>query len=162
MSVQSVRALFEQAGLGHLVRYNEVVSDTVANAAAMLHCKEAQIAKTMSFLVGEEPIVIVSSGDAKIDNARYKAVFATKAKMIPYEQVENYTGHIPGGICPFACKEGVKVYLDESLKRFDVAYTGGGDEHNIVEVTIPILERFTGYVEWLDVCKGWREEENNG
>lgn len=154
MSVESVKELFEKNGLAELVHYSETVSDTVENAAAMIGCKPEQIAKTMSFLIGDEAILIVSSGDAKIDNQKYKAAFATKAKMIPFDEAEKYTGHLPGGICPFAYKDGVKVYLDESLKRFDVVYTGGGDEHNTVEVTIPLLEKLSGYESWIDVCKG--------
>ena len=140
MSVQSVRKLFCDAGLGDLVLYSEVISDTVENAAAMIGCEPRQIAKTMSFLLGDAAIVIVASGDAKIDNGKYKAEFGTKARMIPYAEVEGYTGHLPGGICPFALKENVAVFLDESLKRFDVVYTGGGDEHNTVKVTLPLLD----------------------
>lgn len=155
MSVQSVRELFRKENLEHLVLYSDEISDTVENAAAMIGCQPAQIAKTMSLLVDGCPIVIVSGGDAKIDNAKYKRVFGTKAKMISYGDVEALTGHIPGGICPFACKQDVKVYLDISLKRFDIVYTGGGDEHNTVKVTIPQLEQFSGYTEWVDVCKGW-------
>lgn len=158
MSVESVRKLFESQNLGELVHYSEVVSDTVENAASMIGCRPEQIAKTMSFLIGEQPMMVVASGDAKIDNSKYKAQFGTKAKMIPYDSVEHLTGHIPGGICPFACNEGVVVYLDESLKRFDVVYTGGGDEHNTVEVTIPLLERLSGFESWVDVCKGWQME----
>lgn len=155
MSVESVKDLFEKEGMGDRVRYSEVISDTVENAAEMIGCEFAQIAKTMSFLVDENPIVIVASGDTKIDNAKYKSVFGTKAKMIPFARVEELTGHIPGGISPFACKADVKVYLDESLKRFDIVYTGGGDEHNTVEVTIPVLEKLSEYKSWIDVCKGW-------
>lgn len=153
MSVESVRNLFKSNGLEHLVRYSEVTSETVETAAAMIGCQPAQIAKTMSFIVDDKPIVIVSTGDTKTDNAKFKETFHTKAKMIPFDMVEEMTGHIPGGICPFACKPDVKVYLDESLKRFEVVYTGGGDEHNTVEVTIPILEKYSNYVSWVDVCK---------
>lgn len=155
MSVKSVRELFKEAGLEGLVLYNETVSDTVENAAALLKCQPAQIAKTMSFIVNDAPIVIAVSGDAKIDNGKYKAVFKTKAKMIPFQEVELLTGHIPGGICPFALKENVKVYLDISLKRFDLVYTGSGDEHNTVKVTIGQLEQFSAAQGWIDVCKDW-------
>ena len=158
MSVQGVRKLFCDAGLEELVLYSEVVSDTVENAAAMIGCEPCQIAKTMSFLLEDMPIVIVASGDAKIDNGKYKAEFATKAKMIPYGEVEGYTGHLPGGVCPFALKEGVTVFLDESLKRFDVVYTGGGDEHNTVKVTLSQLEQYSNYKKWVDVCKNWNDE----
>ena len=157
MSVESVRKLFSDAGLGDLVLYSEVISDTVENAAAMIGCEPRQIAKTMSFLLGDAAIVIVASGDAKIDNGKYKAEFGTKARMIPYAEVEGYTGHLPGGICPFALKENVAVFLDESLKRFDVVYTGGGDEHNTVKVTLPLLEQYSNYKKWIDVCKNWND-----
>lgn len=153
MSVESVRKLFEKANLKDLVLYSEVISDTVENAADLLGCEPSQIAKTMCFMVNETPVLIVSSGDVKVDNSKYKAFFGTKAKMIPYEDVEKYTGHLPGGICPFALKEGVKVYLDESLKRFNIVYTGGGDEHNTVKVTIKQLEEMSNYIKWIDVCK---------
>lgn len=156
MSVEKVKALFIKAGLSERLRYSEVISDTVENAAKMIGCQPAQIAKTMSFLLPERPIVIVSSGDAKIDNAKYKQTFGVKAKMIPLERVEALTGHLPGGISPFACEDDVLVYLDESLKRFDIVYAGAGDEHNTVEVTISLLEQLSGYEAWVDVCKGWQ------
>ena len=157
MSVESVRELFRKNNLEELVLYSEVISDTVENAANMLGCEPKQIAKTMSFILEDKPIVIVSSGEAKIDNSKYKTYFNNKAKMIPFEQVEELTGHIPGGISPFALKENVKVYLDISLKRFDIVYAGAGDEHNTVKVTIEQLEKFSNYIEWIDVCKNWNE-----
>lgn len=157
MSVESVRLLFRSIGMEECVRYDEVISDTVENAAEMIGCKPAQIAKTMSFVVDDKPIIIVASGDAKIDNTKYKSIFSSKAKMIPFDKVEEFIGHLPGGVCPFACKPEVKIYLDESLKRFDIVYTGGGDEHNTVEVSIPLLEKLRKYESWIDVCKGWQE-----
>lgn len=153
MSVQSVRELFTKNNLESLVLYNEKISDTVENAAMLLGCEPKQIAKTISFIINDKPVIIVTSGDVKIDNAKYKNFFNSKAKMIPYEEVEKFTGHIPGGICPFGLKEDVKVYLDISLKRFDIVYTGGGDEHNTVKVTIEQLEKYSNYIEWIDVCK---------
>lgn len=153
MSVKSVRKLFKTNGLEDLVLYNEIVSDTVENAASLLGCEPKQIAKTMCFLIEDKPIVIVTSGDTKIDNSKYKNLFNIKAKMIPFDEVENFTGHKPGGVCPFALKENVEVYLDVSLKRFDYVYTGGGDEHNTVKVTISQLEEYSKYSNWIDVCK---------
>lgn len=153
MSVESVKTLFENEGMGERFHFNEIISDTVQNAAEMIGCQPAQIAKTMSFIVNDEPIVIVTSGDVKIDNSKYKKTFSDKAKMIPFDNVEEATGHSPGGICPFACKPGVKVYLDESLKQFEIVYTGGGDEHHTVEVTLALLEKLSGYESWIDVCK---------
>lgn len=158
MSVQSVRKLFKRNCLEHLVIYNDIVSDTVENAALMLDCEPKQIAKTMTFInKDKKAIAIVTSGEAKIDNFKYKNEFNIKAKMIPFDEVEKLTGHIPGGICPFALNDGVSVYLDISLKRFDVVFTGGGDEHNIVKVNIKQLEKYSNYVKWIDVCKNWDE-----
>ena len=153
MSVESVKSLFEKEGLSRLVHYSDIVSDTVETAASMIGCMPAQILKTMTFIVNDKPIAIALSGDMKIDNSKYNKYFGVKAKMIPFDLVESITGHIPGGVCPFACNENVKVYLDESLKRFDVVYSGGGDEHNTVEVTIPILEKLSKYEAWIDVSK---------
>lgn len=155
MSVKSVREFFKKLDLEELVMYNEVISDTVINAAKLLGCKPMQIAKTMCFIVNDKPLLIVTSGDAKIDNSKYKNLFGVKAKMIPYDEVEALTGHIPGGICPFALKDDIRVYLDISLKRFDTVYTGGGDEHNTVKVTISQLEKYSNFVDWVDVCKDW-------
>lgn len=155
MSVESVRELFKKDQLEDLVFYSEKISDTVENAARLLGCREEQIAKTMLFTVDNNPVVIVASGDAKIDNQKYKSYFNSKAIMIPYQEVEEVTGHIPGGICPFGLKDNVKVYLDRSLKRFDIVYTGGGDEHNTVKVNIEQLEKYSRYIEWVDVCKNW-------
>ena len=155
MSLEAVKQYFKEQDMESRVMEFQQSSATVEEAAAAIRCEPRQLAKTMSFLVDENPIVIVASGDTKIDNAKYKSVFGTKAKMIPFARVEELTGHIPGGISPFACKANVKVYLDESLKRFDIVYTGGGDEHNTVEVTIPVLEKLSEYKSWIDVCKGW-------
>lgn len=158
MSVESVQALFDRENLGQAVLFSETTSDTVEHAAELIGCEPCQIAKTMSFLVNDDPVVIVTAGDAKIDNARYKAFFAAKARMIPYGEVERYTGHLPGGVCPFALKENVAVYLDVSLKRFEVVFTGGGDEHHTIRVTLEQLERLSASSGWIDVCKGWTED----
>ena len=158
MSVESVNALFAREGLSEAVLFSPTVSDTVEHAAQLLGCEPRQIAKTMSLLLGEGAVVVVASGDAKIDNVKYKAAFSAKAKMVPFEQVEALTGHLPGGVCPFALKKNVPVYLDESLKRFEVVFTGGGDEHHTVRVTLPQLERLSGSSGWIDVCTGWQEE----
>lgn len=157
MSYTKVKELFEKDNLGGVVRYSNEVSDTVENAAKMIGCEPKQIAKTMSFLVDEEPIVVVVAGDAKIDNSKYKAYFNYKAKMIPFDDVESLVGHTPGGICPFAVNPNVKVYLDISLKRFDIVYTGGGNENATVKVTIDQLEKYSNSNEWVDVCKNWNE-----
>ncbi|WP_337502930.1 YbaK/EbsC family protein, partial [Clostridium sp.] len=102
------------------------------------------IAKTMSFLQGEQPVLILTEGTAKVDNRKYKDTFHVKAKMIPFEQVEEVTGHAPGGVCPFGIKDGIEVYLDESLKRFETVYPAAGDDHSAVRLTIPELEEVSG------------------
>lgn len=159
MSVESVRKLFKENNLENLILYNETISDTVENAALALGCSPKQIAKTISFLIDEKPIVIVVSGDAKIDNSKYKRKFNKKAKMIPSNKVDDLTGYTPGGVCPFALKENVSVYLDISLKRFDIVYTGGGDKYNTIKVTIEQLEKYSNYIEWIDVCKNWNNHQ---
>lgn len=114
---------------------------------------EAEIAKTLSFLVEEKPVLIVAAGDARINNAKFKAEFHTKAKMIPAEYVEVLTGHAIGGVCPFGVNEGVEVYLDESLKRFSIIYPACGSSNSAVKLTIEELERTSRYKKWIDVCK---------
>ncbi len=159
MAYEKVRAFFEEKHMEEKVRVHATPCDTVPHAAANFGCEEARIAKTMSFLIDDQPIVIVSAGDAKVKNNKYKAYFHKKAKMIPWDQVEEITGHEPGGVCPFALKEGVRVYLDESLKRFDVVHAAAGRPDATVSLTIPELEATSGMLEWVDLCDGWREEE---
>ena len=112
-----------------------------------------RIAKTLSFLVGERAVLVVAAGDAKIDNKKYKAFFHTKAKMLSPEQVTELIGHAIGGVCPFAVKSGVDVYLDESLRRFETVFPACGSSNSAVELTIPELEKYSGFKEWIDVCK---------
>ena len=153
MSFVKAKEYLKKFGLDNKVKEFDTSSATVKEAAVALNCKEAEIAKTLSFLVGGKPILIVTAGNRKIDNAKYKAEFNTKAKMIPYDDVENYTGHKPGGVCPFSVKENVKVYLDESLKRFDIIYPACGSSNSAVKLTIDELEKTSNYEKWVDVCK---------
>ena len=132
-----------------------VSSATVELAAEALHCEPCRIAKTLSFMVGEKPVLIVAAGDTKIDNPKYKAQFGTKAKMLTPEQAETLVGHAVGGVCPFAVQPGVAVYLDASLKRFETVFPACGSSNSAIELTIPELERYSGYTAWVDVCKGW-------
>ena len=134
----------------------EVSSATVELAAAALNCEPGRIAKTLSFLVGEKPILIVSAGDVKIDNSKYKKTFGKKAKMLTQDQVVELIGHAVGGVCPFAIKEGVTVYLDASLKKYETVFPACGSSNSAIELTIPEMEKYSGYKEWVDVCK-----ENN-
>lgn len=158
MAIDKVRAYFRQFGMEDRVREFEASSATVELAAQALNCEPRRIAKTLSFLVEDKPILIVAAGDAKIDNHSYKAQFATKAKMLTPEQVDALVGHGVGGVCPFAVNEGVAVYLDQSLKRFETVFPACGSASSAIELTIPELERYSGYTAWVDVCKGWREE----
>lgn len=153
MSFEKVKAYFDGQGIGDKVLEFEQSSATVALAAAAVGCEPAKIAKTMSFYVDDAPVLIVTAGDTKVDNKKFKAYFHQKAKMISFEEVEAATGHAPGGVCPFVLKEGIKVYLDESMKRFDVVYPAAGSSNSAVKLTIHELEKYTGYIEWIDVCK---------
>ena len=153
MSVERVKNYFKEMGMEERVLEFEVSSATVELAAQALHCEPCRIAKTLSFHVGDKTVLIVAAGDAKIDNPKYKAKFGTKAKMLSYEEAEPLIGHAVGGVCPFAINEGVEVYLDESLKRFETVFPACGSSNSAIELTIPELEKYSGYVEWIDVCK---------
>lgn len=153
MSIERVRDYFRDMGMEERVMEFEVSSATVELAAQALHCEPCRIAKTLSFHVGDRVVLIVAAGDVKIDNPKYKAQFGTKAKMLSYEEAEPLIGHGVGGVCPFAVNEGVEVYLDESLKRFETVFPACGSSNSAIELTIPELEQYSGYVEWIDVCK---------
>lgn len=153
MSIEKVKAYFASRGMAERVLEFPVSSATVALAAEALGCEPCRIAKTLSFLVEDRPILIVAAGDAKIDNPKYKAQFGTKAKMLTPEQAEELIGHAVGGVCPFAVNEGVTVYLDESLKRFQTVFPACGSGNSAIELTIPELEEHSGYAGWVDVCK---------
>ena len=135
------------------VQVFEDSSATVKEAAERLNCEEALIAKTMGFLVGDKTTLILAAGDAKIDNAKYKGEFKTKAKMIPYDQVLELVGHEPGGVCPFGINDGIEVYLDDSLKRFEIVYPACGSANSAVKLNISELEKSSNYLKWIDVCK---------
>ena len=159
MSITAARAYLAERGYADKIQEFDVSSATVALAAEALHCEPARIAKTLAFLVGEESILIVAAGDIKIDNPRYKAQFGAKAKMIPVEELNERIGHEIGGVCPFGIRDGVRVYLDESLKRFTTVFPACGSANSAIELTIPELESLSGYTAWIDVGKGWREGE---
>lgn len=152
MSCEAVKAYLESVGFGDRFVLREMTADTVEHAAASIGCLPAQIAKTMSFLLGDKVILIVASGDTKIANAKYKATFGAKAAMVPFDQVEALTGHVPGGVCPYALPDGVEVYLDETLKRFEVSHTSGGSHNATVGLSPAELEQITNPVSWVDVC----------
>ena len=131
-------------------------SATVALAAEALGCEPCRIAKTLSFLVDGKPVLVVAAGDAKIDNPKYKARFGTKAVMLTPDQAVTLVGHAVGGVCPFAVNEGVAVYLDISLKRFATVFPACGSSSSAIELTIPELEKYSGSLDWIDVCKNWQ------
>lgn len=153
MSLEKAKAYLAEKGYADHVIELEDSSATVQLAAQALGVEPGMIAKTMSFLIGEEAILILTEGTARVDNRKYKDTFHMKAKMIPFEEVENWIGHAPGGVCPFGIKEGVKVYLDESLKQFDTVYPAAGNDHSAVKLTIAELEEVVEAVGWVDVCK---------
>lgn len=153
MSIERVTAYFEKFEMADRIQEFEVSSATVELAAAALGCEPERIAKTLSFLLDGQAILIVAAGDARIDNSKYKAKFGKKAKMISFDDVENFIGHAVGGVCPFAVNEGVTVYLDESLKRFETVFPACGSSNSAIELSLPELEKYSGYAEWVDVCK---------
>lgn len=155
MALEKVISYFEQAGLKDRVKVFEQSSATVELAALAVGCEPAHIAKTMSFLLGDKPILIVTAGDARIENKKYKAFFGQKAKMIPWDDVESYIGHAPGGVCPFQINDGVDTYLDISLKRFDTVYPAAGSDNSAVALSIKELEKHSNSKEWIDICKNW-------
>ncbi|HHZ16030.1 MAG TPA: YbaK/EbsC family protein [Peptococcaceae bacterium] len=157
MAIEKVRAYFRQWGMEGRILEFEVSSATVELAAKALNCAPERIAKTLSFKVNDHCVLIVAAGDARIDNQKFKGKFGTKAKMLSPEETEKLVGHAVGGVCPFAVNEGVKIYLDESLKRFTTVFPACGSSNSAIELTIPELEQYTNYGEWVDICKDWRE-----
>ncbi len=153
MSIEKVRMYFNKYGIDDRIQEFDVSSATVALAAEALHCEPQRIAKTLSFLADDHAVLIVAAGDTKIDNAKYKAQFGTKAKMLSPDEVENMVGHAVGGVCPFAVNEGVDVYLDRSLKRFVTVFPACGSSNSAIELTIEELEKYSGSTKWVDVCK---------
>ena len=160
MSIEKVRAHFKPLGIEERIREFDVSSATVELAAVAVGVEGARIAKSLSFKVEDKPIIIVVAGDAKVDNSRYKAQFHTKAKMLTHEEAHELIGHDVGGVCPFALPEDVKVYLDVSMKRFETVFPAAGSSNSAVEMTCDELERYaSNFAAWVDVCKGWRPEE---
>lgn len=153
MSIDRVKAYFRSKGMEDRVLEFDVSSATVELAAQALQCEGCRIAKTLSFHVGDKVVLIVSAGDAKIDNKKYKAQFGKKAKMLSYEETEPLIGHPVGGVCPFAVNDGVEVYLDDSLKRFETVFPACGSANSAIELTIPELEKYSDALGWVDVCK---------
>ena len=153
MSFAAAKQYLEEKGFGDRVIVPEESSATVADAARALGCEPGMIAKTLSFLVEDRPVLILAEGMARVDNRKFKDRFNCKAKMIPGDMVEDLVGHPPGGVCPFGVKDGVTVYLDESLKQHETVYPAAGDGKSAVKLSIAELEICSGYTDWVDVCK---------
>ena len=153
MAIEKVKEYFKSLGIEERIQEFEISSATVELAAKALNCEESRIAKTLSFHVGDKVVLVVAAGDVKIDNPKYKAQFGTKAKMLSFDEAEPLIGHAVGGVCPFALNEGVEIYLDESLKRFDTVFPACGSSNSAIELSIKEVEEYSQYISWVDVCK---------
>ena len=153
MSVEKVKKFFAELGEPEkVVEFNESTA-TSEEAASVLNCEVGRIAKTISVFADKKPILILLGGDMKLDNKKFKAQFGTRPKMIPVEEVENFIGHSVGGVCPFAVNDGVKIFFDESLKRFDFIYPAAGSSNSIVKINLIELEKYIKSAGWVDVAK---------
>ena len=156
MAIEKVKEFFRQHSMEDKVLEFETSSATVELAAQALHCEPCRIAKTLSFMGKEGPLLVVAAGDAKIDNPKFKAQFGTKPKMLTPEENVELIGHAVGGVCPFAVNDGVKIYLDESLKRFETVFPACGSANSAIELTMEELETYSSFAAWIDVCKAWQ------
>ncbi len=155
MSIERVRAYFRELGMEERVMEFETSSATVELAAQTVGVIPARIAKTLSFKGSEGVILVVTAGDAKIDNKLYKAEFGFKAKMLTADEAVELVGHAVGGVCPFATNDGVDVYLDESMKRFDTVFPAAGSGNSAIELTCDELYKYSNAIKWVNVCKDW-------
>ncbi len=160
MSSEKAVAYLKEMGFADHISYHEGTIDTVEHAAQQIGCSEAEIAKTLSFMVDDKPVIVVMAGDARVNSSKFKARFHTKPHMVQRDLVNDLIGHEPGGVCPFAVKEGVPVWLDVSMKRFTVVHPAAGDDFTSAAFTISELEQASKAVGWCDVCKGWEENNN--
>ena len=157
MTYEKVRAYFESVGLDNRITVRDEVSDTAENSARVIGCEIGQIAKTLSFLLEGEPILVLMSGEAKVDNRKYKLCFGQKPTMISHDRVKELTGYIPGAVSPYLLKDGVHVYLDVSLQRYDILYTAAGSLTSTIKLTRDELIEHSKSCGWVDVCKGWQD-----
>lgn len=153
MSVEKVKKYLEKYNMDNRIINFTTSSATVELAAQALGCEESRIAKSLSFKLSNGYILIITAGDVKIDNVKYRKEFGEKAHMLAFDEVEEKIGHPVGGVCPFAVNVGVKIYLDESLKRFKTVFPACGETNNAIELTIEELENITDFIKWVDVCK---------
>ena len=156
MSIEKVRAFFAQYDMAQRILAFPVSSATVELAAQALGGEGKRIVKTLAFQGKDGPVLIATAGDAKVDNAKYKAYFGVKAKMLSHDDAATLIGHAVGGVCPFGVKEGVQVYLDISIQRFETVFPAAGSSNSAIELTIPEMEKFSGFTAWVDVCKAWQ------
>ncbi len=153
MAIEKVKAYFAQFQMEDKIIEKEESTATVELAAQALGVEPDRIAKTLSFKVNEEPIVIVMSGCSRIDNAKYKAYFHSKAKMLAFDEVEPLIGHAVGGVCPFGINEGVKVYLDNSLKKHQTVFPACGSDNSAIELNMEEMEIYSRAIEWINISK---------
>ena len=151
MAIEKVKEYFKNFGIENRIQEFDVSSATVELAAKALNCAPERIAKSLSFMVNEKPIIIVVAGDVKVSNSKFKQQFQTKAKMLSFEEAETLLGHKVGGVCPFAINEGVDVYLDISLKNYETVFPACGSSNSAIELSIEELERFSNFKDWVDV-----------
>ena len=156
MSIERVKKYFSELGIENRIQEFSVSSATVDLAAQALNCEPCRIAKTISFMLDDNAVLVVAAGDAKVDNAKYKAYFGKKAKMLTPDEALDLIGHAVGGICPFAVNDTAKIYLDVSLKRFETVFPACGSSNSAIELTIPELEKYSSYIAWIDVCKNYQ------
>ncbi len=156
---EKVKSYLEEKGFGDRLEVHDETIDTVEHAALQIGCTEAEIAKTLSFLVDGMPVIIVMAGDGRVNSSKFKAKFHTKPSMIPRDRVEELTGFQPGGVCPFGVSEDIPVWLDVSMKRFEYVHPAAGNEFTSARLTPEELEKASRAAGWCDVCKGWEEEE---
>lgn len=157
MASDIVKQYLKAKGLEHTIELHTGSIDTVEHAAQQIGCTESEIAKTLSFLVDEKPMIVVMAGDARVNSSKFKSQFHTKPHMIPREHVVDLIGHEPGGVCPFAIKEGVPVWLDVSMKRFEIVHPAAGDDYTSARMTLDELFDASNAEGWCDVCKGWED-----
>ncbi len=156
---EKVKAFLEKNSLGDRLTEHEETIDTVEHAAQRIGCTEPEIAKTLSFIVNEKPVVVVMAGDGRVNSSKFKAQFHTKPHMVPRDEVENTIGFQPGGVCPFAVNENIPIWLDVSMKRFDYVHPAGGNAFTSVKISPMELKKVSGAKGWCDVCKGWKNDE---
>ncbi len=154
---QNVKNFLAAKGFEDRITEHKDLIDTVEHAAQQIGCSEAEIAKTLSFIVDDKPVIVVMAGDGRVNSSKFKALFHTKPSMIPRDKVEEITGFLPGGVCPFGIPDGIPVWLDVSMKRFEYVHPAGGNEYTSVKLTPDELETCSEAVGWCDVCKGWEE-----